>query len=215
MKNLLYKEFRLVVNPMYYLVSLTAALLLIPQWPYFIAMMYLFFITVPNLFTGSKSQNDIGFTVMLPVRKGDVVRARILTIVALELIQLAASVVFAVLNVSLYRTENFLLDPNIAFFGLSFVMYGLFNVIYFPMFYKTPYKTGFPTTIAVIATILFAGAVETAVLLLPRVKHILDGISGDALIRQLPVLAGGIAVFALLTWLASRASVKRFEKVDL
>ncbi len=215
MKNLLYKEFRLVVNPLYYLVSLTAALLLIPQWPYFIAMMYLFFITVPNLFSGSKSQNDIGFTVMLPVRKGDVVRARVLAIVVLEMVQLAASVVFAVLNVALYRMENFLLDPNVAFFGLTFVMYGLFNLIYFPMFYKTPYKTGIPTLTAVTVTILFALGVEMAVLFLPEVKHALDGISGEALLRQLPVLAAGIAVFGLLTWLGCRLSVKRFEKVDL
>lgn len=215
MKNLLYKEFRLVIHPMYYLVALTAALLMIPQWPYFIAMMYIFFITVPNVFSGSRSQNDIGFTAMLPVRKGDAVRARVLAIVTLELIQLVASAVFAVLNVALYRAENFLLDPNIAFFGLVFVMYGLFNVVFFPMFYKSAHKTGVPTLTAVVVIVLFAVGVEMAVLLLPDARHALDGISGDAQIRQLPVLAAGIAVYALLTWLACRVSVKRFEKVDL
>lgn len=215
MKNLLYKEFRLVIHPMYFLVALTAALLLIPQWPYFIAMMYIFFITMPNLFSGGKAQNDIGFTVMLPVRKGDVVRARVLSVVVLELIQIAFSAVFAMLNLTLYRAENFLLDPNIAFFGLTFIMYGLFNVIFFPMFYKSAQKIGMPTLTAVIAIILYAVAVEIAVLLLPEIKHVLDGISGDALVRQLPVLAAGIAGFALLTWLACRVSVKRFEKVDL
>ncbi len=215
MKNLLYKEFRLVIHPMYFLVALTAALLLIPQWPYFIAMMYIFFITMPNLFSGGKAQNDIGFTVMLPVRKGDVVRARVLSVVVLELIQIALSAVFAMLNLTLYRVENFLLDPNIAFFGLTFIMYGLFNVIFFPMFYKSAQKIGMPTLTAVIAIILYAVAVEIAVPLLPEVKYVLDGINGDALVRQLLVLAAGIAVFALLTWLACRVSVKRFEKVDL
>ncbi len=215
MKNLLYKEFRLVIHPMYFLVALTAALLLIPQWPYFIAMMYIFFITMPNLFSGGKAQNDIGFTVMLPVRKGDVVRARVLSVVVLQLIQIALSAVFAMLNLTLYRAENFLLDPNIAFFGLTFIMYGLFNVIFFPMFYKGAQKIGMPTLTAVIAIILYAVAVEIAVPLLPEVKYVLDGISRDALVRQLPVLAVGIAVFALLTWLACRVSVKRFEKVDL
>ena len=215
MKNLLYKEFRLVIHPMYYLVGLTAALLMIPQWPYFIAMMYIFFITIPNVFSGSKTQNDIGFTVMLPIRKGDAVKARVLSIVSLELIQIAASAVFAILNIILYRAENFLLDPNVAFFGLTFAMYGLFNLIFFPMFYKTAYKIGGPTLAAVIVVVLFALGIEMVVLLLPGAKYVLDGFNGDALIRQLPVLAGGIAIYALLTWLACRISVKRFEKLDL
>ena len=119
------------------------------------------------------------------------------------------------LNIALYRTENFLLDPNVAFFGLTFVMYGLFNLVFFPMFYKTAYKIGLPTLIAVIAVVLFALGVEMAVLFVPGARNVLDGIGGDAQLRQLPVLAAGIVVYALLTWLACRVSVKRFEKVDL
>ncbi len=215
MKNLLYKEFRLVIHPLYYLVALTGALLLIPQWIFFVAMMYIFFIAVPNIFSGSKASNDIGFTVMLPVRKGDVVRARVMAVVVLELIQIAVAAVFAVLNIWLYRGENFLMDPNVAFFGLTFVMYGLFNMVFFPMFYRTAHKIGVPMLAGCAVIVLFAAAAEMAVLLWPGAAHALDGIGGDALIRQLPVLAGGIAFFALLTWLACRVSVTRFEKVDL
>lgn len=215
MKNLLYKEFRLVIHPMYYLVALTGALLLIPQWPYFIAMMYIFFIALPNIFSGSKASNDIGFTVMLPVRKGDAVRARVAAVVVLEMIQIATGAAFAVLNISLYRAQNFLLDPNIAFFGLTLAMYGVFNMVFFPMFYRTAYKIGIPLLAGSIAIVCFAFAAEMTVLLWPGAAHVLDGISGAAMIRQLPVLAAGIAVFALLTWLACRVSVRRFEKVDL
>ena len=215
MKNLMYKEFRLVVHPLYYLVALTGVLLLIPQWPYFIALMYFFFIAVPNIFAGGKASNDIGFSVMMPVRKRDVVMARMMVIVILELASIAVASVFAALNITLYQAQNFLLDPNIAFIGLVFVMYGLFNVVFFPMFYKTAYKIGLPIITAVIATVLFATAAEMQNLLSPAAAGVLDGISGDALVRQLPVLAAGIAVFALLTWLACRVSVKRFEKVDL
>ena len=215
MKNLLYKEFRLVIHPMYYLVMLTGALLLIPQWPFFIALMYFFFILIPNIFTGAKAQNDIGFSVMMPVRKRDVVGARILAMVLLELANIAVAAVFAALNIALYGAGNFLLDPNIAFFGLSFVMYGLFNAVFFPMFYKTAYKVGVPLLAAVALIVLFALGVEMTVLLWPGAAYALDGISTPELARQLPVLAAGIGVFALLTWLAWRVSVKRFEKVDL
>lgn len=214
MKNLLYKELMLVVHPLFYLVPLTGVLLLIPQWPYFVAMMYFFFMTIPNVFQTARTANDIGFTVMLPVRKRDVVKARFYTVVFLELVQIAAAP-FAALNNALYPQGNFLMDVNFAFFGLTFAMYGLFNLVFLPMFYKTAYKLGVPIIAAICAAVLFAGAAETAALILPGAAAVLDGISPEALARQLPVLAAGMAVFVLLSWLAYRASVRRFERVDL
>lgn len=215
MKNLLYKEFRLVVHPLYYLTALFSALLLIPQWLYFIAMMYLFFFIIPNIFTNAKAMNDVGFTMLLPVRKRDVVKARVLSIATIELVQIAAGAVFAVLNMMLYPRGNFLIDANIAYLGCVFIMYGIFNAIFFPLYYRTAYKTGWPLAIAMTTAILFSFGVEMLVLLVPSAAHVLDGISREALIRQLPVLAGGIVLGGLLTALGYKRSVRNFEKVDL
>jgi hypothetical protein len=215
MKNLLYKEFRLVINPLCYLTVLFSALLLIPQWVYFVAMMYLLFIIVPNIFTNAKAINDTGFTMMLPVRKGDIVKARVVSIATLELIQVVSAAVFVILNMSLYPKGNFLIDANIAYLGCVFMMYGIFNAIFFPMFYRTAYKIVWPIACALTTTILFAFVVEALVLSVPAAKHLLDGISGDALIRQIPVLGVGIALFVLMTTLACKKSMKNFEKVDL
>ena len=53
MKNLLYKEFRLAINPLFYLILLCGALLLIPKWIFFLALMYFFFIRLTQyLFHG-------------------------------------------------------------------------------------------------------------------------------------------------------------------
>jgi hypothetical protein len=215
MKNLLYKELKLVINPLFYLIALTGVLLLIPQWPYLIAMMYFFFITVPNVFQTGKVANDIGFTVMLPVRKSDVVKARLYAIAFLELVQIAVAVPFAILNNALYPQGNFMIDANIAFFGLTFAMYGLFNLVFFPMFYRTAYKMGGAIIASILAAVLFATAAETMALMIPSAASVLDGISQAALVRQLPVLAVGIAVFAVFSWLAYRVSARRFERVDL
>ncbi len=215
MKNLLYKEFRLVISPLYFLMTLSGLLLLIPQWLYFIAMMYFFFFAVPNIFTFAKAQNDTGFAVMLPVRKRDVVGARVLSVTLLELTQVASAAVFSIFNRMIYPGGNFVLDANVAYLGCVLAMYGLFNVVFFPMHYKTAYKVGAPIFVAVIVSVLFAAAIETLVAAVPAAAHVLDGISGEALVRQLPVLAAGIVIYALLTWLAYRMSAKRFEKVDL
>lgn len=214
MKNLLYKEFRLAIHPLFYpLLVLFGALLMIPQWVFFLALMYFFFITAPNIFTMGKAQNDIEFSVTLPVRKRDVVKARVMSVTLIGLMQILIAAVFAVLHMAVYKTvDNFLLDPNIAFFGFSLVMYALFNVVFFPMFYKTADKVGIPIVAGIIVTLLFAAGVEFAILYIPALR-ILDGMGHMG--AQLLVLAGGIVLFVLLNIAAYRISARRFERVDL
>ena len=211
MKNLLYKEFRLVVHPMFYLVLLCGALLLIPQWVFFLAPMYFFFITVPNVFSIGKAQNDTGFSAMMPVRRSDIVKARMASIVVLEVLQILSTAIFAALNLALYSQDNFLMNPNATFIGLVFVMFAVFNLVFFPMFYKTGYKLGLPVVAAMVAAVLFAAAAEFLMMLPPFA--VLNGRQVDA--AQLTVLAGGIIVFAVLNLAAFRMSVKRFAHIDL
>lgn len=212
MKNLLYKEFGLAIHPLWFLMLLLGALLMIPKWLFLIALMYLLWIAVPNIFLSCKAQNDILFTVMLPVRKKDVVKARVISIVLLEVLQILATAVFAVLHMKVYGPGNFLLDPNYAFFGIAFVMYGVFNITFFPMLYKTAYKIAIPTIAASVAVLIFATLCEFAVLVLPPLR-VLDGMAHVDL--QLWTLVGGFTLFVLMNMAAYAISAKRFERVDL
>ena len=212
MKNLLYKEFHLSIHPAYFLMPAFGALLLIPQWPYFIALMYFFFISVPNIFTSNKAQNDIGFSATLPIRRSDIVKARVISIMILELLQIGITAIFAFVHMKLYHVGNFLLDPNIAFIGFSFMMFGIFNIIYLPMFYKTADKIGWPVIVAFVTIFIFVAAVEAVILLVPAAK-ILDGMTN--LPAQLIVLGIGIAMFLLFTYVANHVSIKRFEKINI
>lgn len=215
MSNLLYKEFRLVIHPFFFFTALFGVLILIPNWVYFVALMYFLFIAIPNIFMQVKAQNDTGFSVLLPVRKSDVVKARIWSMSLLEIVQILVAAIFVAISVKINPKGNFLIDANLAYLGCSFVMYGLFNLIFFPMFYKTTYKIGAPLVIALTAVFLYTGAVEVLVVLVPAVAHVLDGVSSAALVRQIPVLAAGLALFAGMTWLAFKRSASNFEKVDL
>lgn len=212
MKHLLYKEFCLAIHPLFFLVLLCGALLLIPQWVFFVALMYILFIAVPNIFSAAKTNNDLVFSVMLPVRKRDVVKARIIAIAILEVLQLLVAGVFAFLNMLIYGGGNFVLDPNFAFFGFGFMMYAIHNVLFFPMFYMSGYRIGFPAIAGTGAAVLFSFAVELAVLNVPALR-VLDGMGNIG--AQLWVLAGGIAVFVLLNIAAYRISARRFERIDL
>ena len=213
MKDLLYKEFKLSINSAFFLMVLFAALIMIPGWIYSIAMMYTLFIMMPNIFMACRAQNDVSFSVMLPVKKRDVVKARVLSVMIMQVLPVLLGVVFAAINIIVYKGNTFFMNPNVAFFGLVFVMYSLFNLVFFPGFYKTAYKVGGPTVWANVVAVVFMVVVEFSNILIPPIGAYIGGINNMA--EQLPVLFAGIAIYLAGTWLAYRISAKRFEKVDI
>ena len=214
MKDLLYKEFKLAVHPSMFIFLTFGALLLIPSWLFFIAFGYIF-IGFMNMFFIGRGDQDFLFTVSLPIRKRDVVRARFYALSILEVLMILASVPFAIIHGILFDFGNMAMNLNFAFFGFVFVMYAVFNAVFFPMFYKTAYKAGVPVFLGVLAASAFAIAVEFAVHAVPVLTTTLNAMGAGHLESQLPVLIAGIGLFALLTWLAFKKSAKNFEKVDL
>ena len=217
MNSLVYKEFKLSINWFFYIIMpvIMGALFLIPQWPYLIAFMYFFFITIPNVFSTFNAQNDFGFAVMMPVTKKEIVKSKILTFLIIELLHLASGAVFAVVHVRLYGFENFMLDPGFAFFGAAFVMYAVFNIVFFPMYFKTAYRFGLPTIMATTAAVLFAAIIETYELINPVFRNYLEGRDPEMRKLQIVILACGAAVFLLLNFITYKISAKRFENIDL
>jgi hypothetical protein len=216
MKNLLYKEFLLFFHPAFFLCLLFGALLLIPSWPYFIAFGYLLFMVFSNAFFIGRTNRDVLFTASLPVRKKDLVRARVYAVALFELLQVITAIPFAVINNAFYTEGNMAgMNTNFAFFGFVLVIYGLFNLVFLPGFYKTAYKIGVPMILGIIVDSVFALAVTAAVLGVPALNAALNGLGAANLPGQLPVLFAGIALFVLLTLVAYRVSAKRFETVDL
>jgi len=216
MRDIFYKEFKLFWNPFIYLLLLFGTFLLIPHWPYFIAFGYIIWIGFVTAFFIGRSNHDVFFTVSLPVRKKDIVLARVCSVAILELLQILVAIPFAILYEVFYHHSNTAgMNPNFAFFGSLFIMYSIFNIIFFPGFYKTAYNVGKPMLFAVIASSFFAIAANVVVMLAPVLNTNLNGLGATNFACQFPVLLAGIAIFVLLTWLSYRISADRFEKVDL
>ena len=215
MKDLMYKEFKLSVQPMTYFMFALSALLLIPHYPYFIALMYSF-ITISVMFSTCKEQKDILFTVLLPIKKSDAVRARVLSIMFIELLQIAVAVPFALIrNYFLPEGSALLMDPNVAFFGFVFIMFAVFNIIFLPGFYRTAYKIAVPMTVATIITMLYVTIVEVLIQIVPILKRTLDTLNSGMLIYQLPILLVGILIFTGSIVLSYKISAVRFDKIDI
>jgi hypothetical protein len=215
MNNLLAKEFKLSVHVTSYLFLLLSPMLLIPNYPYYVVFFYqtlgIFF-----MFMNGNITNDVFFTALLPVRKRDAVKARLVTVVLFELLQIAVCIPFAVLRNTLIPMENAAgMEANVALFGLVLVLYGVFNLVFLPAFYKTAYKTGTPYLYACSAMVVFVIATEAAVNLVPVLKASLDTVSPVFLPQQLMVLAAGVVLFAGMTFFAYTQSAKRFEQLDL
>ena len=133
----------------------------------------------------------------------------------MELLQILVAVPFAVINNVIYHSNEVGMNPNFAFFGSIFIMYGIFNIIFLPWFYKTAYNVGKPLLIGIIASTVFIASANFAVILVPVLKTNLNGQGAGNIECQLPVLPAGIVLFVLLTWLAYKISANNFEKVDL
>ncbi|NGZ74687.1 ABC-2 transporter permease [Saccharibacillus alkalitolerans] len=217
MYNLLMKELRLGVSPWFYaLPFVTGALMLIPGWVYFVVTLYVCMITIPNIFAGYKSQNDLMFTNMLPVSKKDIVKSKVGIIVFLELLHVIVAVVFGAVSLALYpNIEYIFFKPTAGFWGLTLIMLGIFNVCFIPMHYKTAYKYGSASIVSIAAAFLFAAGAEWLGISNAFVRDLFKGSGADDWGIQLSVLLAGALVFAALTIIAYRAACKRFKKVEI
>lgn len=216
MKNLLYKEIRLALQAPAVLFLFLSAMLIIPNYPYYVT----FFYTALGIFFCcqlGRENNDVFYTLSLPVRKRDAVTARFLLAVLLEAAQLLVAVPFALLRQSFTSIGGNAvgMDANIALFGLSLVMLGLFNLTFFPAFYKDTRKVGIPFVKGCVVVLVYIVAAEVCAHAVPFFREKLDTMHGAFLPEKLAVLAAGLVLWALLTLLAWKKSVRRFEKLDL
>lgn len=217
MKELLYKEFKLAAHPTTYLFLLLGMMLLIPAYPYYVAFIYtclgVFFI-----FLSARENQDILYTVSLPVRKSDVVKSRCLMVAIIELAQIIVSIPFAIIGTRINPNPlgNVVgIEANVAFFGFVLIMFALFNIIFLPVFYKTATKVGTSLLFGGIAVTLYIVAVEVAVQQIGFLKTTLDTSDPAMMLKQLPILIFGIGIFFFTLWLAYKKSAQNFEKVDL
>lgn len=215
MKNLLYKELRLAIHPTMCIFLAMPLLMLAPNYPYYVVFMYTC-LAIYFTFLIGREQNDIFYTATLPIKKTDVVKGRFATVILFELLSVLISVPFAVISAKVNPNGGNAagIEPNLAFYGLALIMLGGFNIIFIPEFYSTARKLFRPTLFSAIFIFAYIAAAETAAQYYPSpVSEFLD--RAGIFPEHLPILAAGIIIYAVLTFLAYKISAKRFERVDL
>ena len=216
MRKLLYKEMRLSANPLSYWFITFSAMTMIPRYPILVGS---FFICLGIFYTYQqvREYDDITYTVMLPVRKKDVVSAKYLFVLFIELIAFVLCALLTIIrmkflgNAAPYVT-NQLMNANATYLGYLLAVFASFNGIFLAGFFKTAYKIGKPFILFCVAgsIIIFMGEVLHHI---PGLESLND--PANLSILQVAILAIGITVFMLCTWFSYQKALKDFEEINL
>ena len=149
MKALLYKEFKLAMHPICYLfIFLFPLMVLIPSYPIAIGFIYVLS-CYPILFLGAnkgQQSNDLLYSTLLPIRKKDIVLARIITVAIMQLtfilLMSALIPVSHLIHQSIINNggENVEipglgLDGYVSILAIAIIGFGIADLIFFPVYH--------------------------------------------------------------------------------
>ena len=216
MRKLLYKEMKLSANPLSYWFIIFSAMTMIPRYPILVGS---FFICLGIFYTYQQVRecDDITYTVMLPVRKQDVVTAKYLFVLFIECIAFILCLFLTIIRMRFLGdaapyVTNQLMNANAAYLGYIMLVFATFNSVFLAGFFKTTYKIGKPF-------ILFC-AVATVIIFMGEILHHIPGLeslndSSNLNVSQIVIFLLGVAMFKLCTWFSYQKAIKDFERIDL
>lgn len=210
--KLIKKDFRLAMHPTVPLMLLTAAMVTIPNYPYPVSF---FYVALSIFFTCllGRENRDIAFSLCLPVAKRDIVTARISFAAIIELISLTLTAVMV--SVIPYHANAAGIDPNLALIGWGFIAYGVFNLVFFIMYYGNTDRVGVSFAVASTVMFLIVAFDVISTYAIPFFRDMLDTPDPDFILQKL-IFAGAGLVFYIISFTVTRTvSVKKFEKLDL
>lgn len=214
MRNLLYKEARLALHPTNLIFLTFFLMIFIPGYPYYVAPFWTI-LGVQFLCMNGRENHDITYSLLLPVRKRDLVKARIVVVCILEVLQLALAVPAFLMKDILMPMDNPVgMEANLAFIGISLILLGTFNFIFFTGYYRNTNKVGGPFVLGMAVFWIMLLLAEAMTYFVPLFRDRLDTRGGAYLPEKLLTLAVGAVLFGMLTVLAYRRAARTFEALD-
>ena len=219
MKALLYKEFKLAMHPICYLfVFLFPFMILIPSYPLGIGFIYVLS-CYPILFLGAnkgQQSNDLLFSTLLPVRKKDIVLARIITIAIMQFTFMA--VMAGLLPVAFLIQKNIPesvipglgLDAFVSVLAFAIVGFSLADLIFFPIYYKHGKSIVMSTLLTIIGFVIYLGTFTLGLGFWPPYHDFFTG----QLWLQFALFAGSLLIYIAIHFGVYKISSKELEKVD-
>lgn len=215
--NMLYKEFKLTNPGVYIFTFITPLLVFASNWPAMTPYIYTV-MTTYLMFVYAVQNKDLEYTVTLPIRKRDVVKARVLWLCVIQLVTIVLGAVAAYFKytTNFIAQEAFIPFYSVGSFGYLFVVLGISDLFFLAFAYK---KTDTKYLWQFLCDIILA-----FVLIIPHwilcdnndiYDKFMNSYDFDSSIRQIPILIVGILIWFGLHVLAYKIAAKSFEKVDM
>ncbi len=214
MKQLIKKEFLLGWKWYNYIFFLFPVLLLIPNYPAFTGMIYIFFF-VTTLFPTFLTNNDFKFMTGLPIKRNDIVAVRLFDVLFGQLGTILVAIPFMCIKVfAMKMGPSPLMDPNFAFIGMMMTAYALFDVVFFSTYFKE-LKLPISMLLSILSFMAFTALLETLVQVIPPFRAVLDTFDLRYIGWRLMVLFVGIAIYVGGIILSFRLACKRFSRYNM
>ena len=226
MKALIYKELKLAMHPICYIfIVLFPFMILIPSYPLGIGFIYVL-TCYPILFLGAnkgQQSNDLLYSTLLPVRKKDIVMARILTVIFMQiafiLVMTALYPVARIINNAIaqsaenpseYMIPGLGLDSYVLLVAIALIGYAIADIIFFPIYYKHGKSIVMSTLFTILGFVVYIGVFTIGLPFIPG----LDILNNLHLGIQFAILGAAILISFGLHVVVYKVSSKRLEKVD-
>lgn len=217
MRNLLIKELKLSTMALTYIFLAFALMTFIPGYP-ILCGAFFFCLGIFQSYQTSRENNDILYSVLLPVSKRDVVKAKYLSAAVLQMIMLALCAVCTVVRMAFMSgagvyEANALMSANLVYLAFVLLIFAAFNIIFIGGFFKTAYKMGKYFVVFII--------VDFVIIVIAEVLHHLPGLEWLDILDfsyaggQIAILVIGAVIYAAVTMISCRVSQNRFERIDL
>ncbi len=224
MKALLYKEMKLAMHPICWVfIFLFPLMILIPSYPLGIGFIYVLS-CYPILFLGAnkgQQSNDLLFSTLLPVRKKDIVLARIFTVIIMQAIFIS---VMCALYPLAYWIQGNITDASVPGIKLSgfltllafgIIGYAIADLIFFPIYYKKGRSIVGSTLATILGFVAYIGIVTIGLPFIPGVDKVFDFLyQPENLWIQIVILLVSLAISAGIHVVVYKISAKKLEKVD-
>lgn len=215
MKNLIYKELQLATPLLTFLFLAFSLMTFIPGYPILCGAFFMS-LGMFQAYQLGREDNDILYSVLLPVSKRDVVKGKYLSAVILQLVNFTLCAVCTLIRMHfmadapVYK-NNFMMNANLIYLAFMLMIFAAFNLIFIGGFFKTAYAIGKPFVVFVVVNFLIIGIAETL--------HHLPGLgwmnAADYNTQHIIILLVAAIVYSALTIVSYIISQKRFEKIDL
>ena len=218
MLKLIKKELYLCLHPTSVVFLFFAALVFVPNYPYEV----IFFFSGLSVYfycLTSRENGDLAFTCALPVKKQQIPLARILTAAALQCTLLLLTGEAGALKEVFFAAGMLInqagLSANMALLGNGALLLGVFNAVFFPLYYKNPEKIGIPFVFSTAVVFLLIALMLIFRWTVPLFSVTLNGGNAENTAAKAVAMLTGLIMYAALTFFACAASVKNFQNVDV